>query len=250
MPPRTLVAMIALRQPEFGSLERFEAALAADRGESAPIEVRRHEGTLAFHLGAEKLIVSAIREPIPWVDLEGPCNAAWYWPGAARALRDHAAHLVVLAVPAGPDRKPAAIKLTKVVAALAKCTPATGIFWGGSGTVHAPGPFCETAAKAAPDRLPIEIWVGFGLIDEPDGSHSLFTSGLEEFGLMELEIQRSPNNPQFLYQRLFDMVHYVLRKDAILHDGETIGISDEERILIKTARSLCDGVTEVLLLPM
>ncbi len=64
---------------------------------------------------------------------------------------------------------------------------------------------------------------------------------------MELEIQ--PDNPSF-FIALFDMVHYVLRNHAILHDGETIGISDEERILIKTARSLCDGDTEVLQLQM
>jgi hypothetical protein len=250
MPQRSLVAMVALREWAPDWLGRVQAALEAGRGDLPPVEVRRQEGTLAFYWGAEKLIVSAVGEPIPWTDLEGPCNSAWYWPEAARALRGHAAHLLVLAVPAGPDRKPAAMKLTKVASALAECCPAAGVFWGGSGTVHAPGPFRETAALAASDRLPIEIWVGFGLIDEPDGSHSLFTSGLEEFGLMELEIQRSPNNPQFLYQHLFDMVHYVLRNHAILHDGETIGISDEERILIKTARSLCDGDTEVLQLQM
>lgn len=250
MPQRSLVAMIAVRKPAPDSLGKLRAALEADRGAYPPIEVRQCEGALSFFLGTEKIIVSAIAAPIPWADLEGPCNAAWYWPEAARALRGHAAHLLAIVIPSGPDRKPAAMKLAKVAAALVECSPAAGVFWGGSGTVHAPGPFCETAAKAASDRLPVEIWVGFGLINEPNGAHSLFTSGLEEFGLMELEIHRSPSEPQFLYQCLFDIVHYVLRNNTILHDGETIGLSTEQRVLITMAKSVCDGTTDVFRLQM
>ena len=125
MPQRSLVAMVALREWAPDWLGSVQAALEAGRVDLPPVEVRRQEGTLAFHWGAEKLIVSAVGEPIPWTDLEGPCKSAWYWPEAARALRGHAAHLLVLAVPAGPDRKPAAMKLVKV-ASLRPCERRAG----------------------------------------------------------------------------------------------------------------------------
>jgi uncharacterized protein DUF4261 len=250
MPAKSQVAMIVLREPQFGAIEKLQSALEADGGEFPPVEVQREDNTISFHLGEDKIVVSSMKTPIPWSDLKGPCSAAWYWPEAAGQLRRHAAHILVVVVPGTPDRKAAAIKLTKVAAALVESSPAAGVLWGGSGTVHAPQPFCQTAAETAADRLPVEIWIGFGLIPEANETHSVFTSGLEDFGMQEIEIHSSQRDPQFLYERLFDVVHYVLRKDVVLHDGETIGISDTERITIQQTQSLCDGETNVLQLDM
>jgi len=246
MASKSHVALIALGTAEFASVEKLQTALQAEGGDYPPVEVRQRDNTTSFLLGDDKVVITAVAEPIPWTDLTGPCEAAWYWPEAASELRKHRAHLMVVVVPGGPDRKSAAIKLTKVAAALVQSSPALGVFWGGSGTVHAPGPFCQTAGEASPERLPVEIWVGFGLIPESDQTHSVYTSGLEDFGMQELEVHRSVRDPQFLYERLFDVVHYVLRKDVILKEGETIGISEEEQIPIEEIRSLCDGKTKVL----
>ena len=250
MPAQSHVAMILLREPRFDAVDKLKKALEAEGGEFPAVQVKRKDNTISFHLGEDKIVVSSMDAAVPWADLKGPCRAAWYWPEAARELRSHEAHLLAVVVPGTPDHKAAAIKLTKVAAALVASSPAVGVFWGGSGTVHAPGPFHQTASALAPDRLPIEIWVGFGLIPEGDETHSVFTSGLEDFGLQEIEIHNSQRDPQFLYERLFDVVHYVLRKDVILHDGETIGITDTERITIQQTQSVCDGVTSVLQLDM
>ena len=250
MPTKSQVAMVILREPQFEGVEKLKTALEVEGGHFPPIEVQRKGNTVSFHLGEDKVVITAMKTPIPWSDLKGPCSAAWYWPEAARELRSNEAHYLVVVAPGTADRKAAAIKLTKVVAALVESSPAAGVLWGGSGTVHAPKPFAQTAAEISADRLPVEIWVGFGLIPEGDETHSVFTSGLEDFGMQEIEIHSSQRDPQFLYERLFDIVHYVLRKDVVLHDGETIGISDTERISIQESQSLCDGVTSVLQLDM
>lgn len=250
MATKSQVAMIALCEPQFEAVEKLHSALEAEEGEFPPVEVRRKDNTISFRLGEDKVVVSSMKAPIPWADLKGPCSAAWYWPEAGKQLRPHKAHLLVVVVPGTADRKASAIRLTKVTAALVKSSPAAGIFWGSSGTVHCPVPFCQTAAETAADRLPIEIWIGFGLIPEAGETHSVYTSGLEDFGLQEIEIHNSQRDPQFLYERLFDVVHYVLRKDVILHDGETIGITDTERIAIRQTQSICDGATSVLQLDM
>lgn len=250
MPAKSQVAMILLREPRFDGVEKLKAALEAEGGEFPPIEVQRKDNTISFHLGEDKVVVSSMKAAVPWSDLKGPCQAAWYWPDAAAQIRSHQAHFLIVVVPGSPDRKAAAVKLTKVTAALVESSSAAGVLWGGSGTVHAPQPFCQTAAETAADRLPVEIWVGFGLIPEADQTHSVYTSGLEDFGMQEIEIHSSQRDPQFLYERLFDIVHYVLRKEVVLHDGETIGISDTEQITIQKTQSLCDGVTDVLQLDM
>ncbi len=250
MPAKSQVAMILLREPQFAGVDKLQTALEAEGGDFPPVDVQRKDNTISFRLGEDKVVVTSVKAAIPWSDLKGPCSAAWYWPEAAQQLRSHQSHLLVVIVPGTSDRKAAAIKLTKVAAALADSSPTAGIFWGGSGTVHAPPIFCQTAAATAPDRLPVEIWIGFGLIPEGNNTHSVFTSGLEDFGMQEIEIQGSQRDPQFLYERVFDVVHYVLHKDVILHDGETIGISDTERIAIRETQSVCDGVANVLQLEM
>lgn len=250
MPTKSQVAMVVLREPQFEGVEKLKAALEAEEGEFPPIDVERKDNTVSFQLGEDKVVISSMKAPIPWSDLKGPCSAAWYWPEAASQLRGNKAHFLVVVAPGTPDLKAAAVKLTKVTAALVESSPAAGVLWGGSGTVHAPKPFTQTTGEISADRLPVEIWVGFGLIPEADKTHSVFTSGLEDFGMQEIEIHSSQLDPQYLYERLFDIVHYVLRKEVVLHDGETIGISDTEQITIRETQSLCDGVTNVLQLDM
>jgi uncharacterized protein DUF4261 len=250
MPAKSQVAMVLLREPQFEGVEKLKAALEAEGGEFPPVDVQRKDNTISFQLGDDKIVISSIKAPIPWSDLKGPCSAAWYWPEAAGQLRPTKAHFLVVVAPGTPDLKAAAVKLTKVTAALVESSSAAGVLWGGSGTAHAPQPFRQTADEISADRLPVEIWVGFGLIPESNQTHSVFTSGLEDFGMQEIEIHSSQRDPQFLYERLFDIVHYVLRKDVVLHDGETIGISDTERITIQETQSLCDGETSVLQLDM
>lgn len=250
MPVKSQVAMVLLREPQTQVADQLRSALEAEGAQWQPAQLKQQDNTVSFLLGDDKVLVSWIADAVPWVDLQGPCQAAWYWPEAGRELLPHLGHVLVVVVPGTPDRKAAAVKLTKVAAALVSLSPALGIFWGSSGTVHAPKPFCETAAAIAPDRLPVEIWIGFGLIAEEGQTHSVYTSGLENFGMQELEIHHSQRDPQFLYERLFDVVHYLLRRDVVLHDGETIGITDTERINIQQTQSVCDGLTSVLQLDM
>lgn len=250
MPAKPQVAMVLLREPQDEVLDELWSARTSHGGELLPAQPKRQDNTLSFYLGDDKLVVSAMEHAVPWDDLRGPCTAAWYWPEAARELRAHQGHVLVVIVPGTPDRKAAALKLTKVTAAPASSGSAAGVFWGGSGTVHAPKPFCDTVGEIRPDRLPVEIWVGFGLIAEEGDAYSVYTSGLEAFGMQEIEIHSSRRDPQFLYSRLFDVVHYLLRKGVMLHDGETIGIANEEQITIQQSTSVCDGVTRVLQLDL
>ncbi len=53
MPQRSLVAMVALREWAPDWLGSVQAALEAGRVDLPPVEVRRQEGTLAFHWGGE-----------------------------------------------------------------------------------------------------------------------------------------------------------------------------------------------------
>jgi hypothetical protein len=247
MPPKPLVAMVALREellPSEGDLFHFIRDTWPDSPSVGGI--RRKENVLSFDVGDHAAAVSSMPAPIPWADLEGPCREAWYWPQAADAFRNHAAHTLVVLVPKSGDRIEAATSLTRVVAAVAACSEAVGILWGGGGLVHAPQQFVTAAGKMSRESLPLDLWISFGIAPEEDGTHSLYTSGLEAFGHMEIEVANSRRDPQFLIERVFNVAHFLLDKGPILHEGETIGMTDEERIEVRHGPSMCDGETTVI----
>ena len=251
MSTRPLVAMVALRDDVLPDETRLIEWLRDSWSAVPAIEnIERRDDVISFDLGGDTVAVSLMPQPVPWTDLEGPCREAWYWPEAARALRDHRSHVLVVLVPKASQRIDAALSLTRVVAAVTACSRAVGVLWGGGGLVHSPEPFVEVARKIGRESLPLQLWVGFGVHREEDGTHSLYTSGLEEFGHMEIEVAGSRRDPRALIDRVFNVALYVLDKGAVLQDGETFGASDDEKIEISHVRSFCDDKCTVVRLGM
>lgn len=251
MPKKSLVALIPLFDASLPAEDRLFGFLRQHWPELPPPgEVLHREDVIRFVLGEHTVILSLMPVSIPWADLEGPCRAAWYWPGAAAALRGHVAHILVVMKSKALPRTEAALALTRVVAALAGTSAAAGVFWGGNGTVHAPGPFLDTALHGNQRNLPLDLWIAFALVPEPDGTHSLYTSGMEEFGLLEIEIRSSRRDPQYLRDCAYNVAHYLLLKGPIIKPGETVGVSDEERIPVAFGPSMCDERTTVMQLEL
>ncbi len=214
-------------------------------------DVKVTDDVITFRLDGHTAAISLQPEPIPRGDLEGPCAAAWYWPEAAAAVQGHQAHLVVGVLPVRPlDRIEIAMLLTRVVAAVARAAGAAAIYWTPGRLVHSPGAFLDYARQMTREHLPLYLWIDFGVGRDADGSYSLATSGMEALGQMEIEIAASRDHPRRLLDRLFNIAHYVLDKGLVLKPGETIGMSDEERIPIEHAPSFRDATMTVVRLEM
>ena len=86
----------------------------------------------------------------------------------------------------------------------------------------------------------MNLWIDFRLLENNDRTHSLFTTGLAAFGHREVKIWAlawAAVPPRFL---AYNVAHHLLEKGAMLKAGETIGISDEERIPIAVEPSRWD----------
>ncbi len=191
--------------------------------------------------GAESTFsVTLSPSPMPWSELVGPCETAWHWPQATKRLQVHSAHLVVTATSSTLDVIDLTLALTRVVAAAALATPALGIYWDAAMQVHNVKNFVVEAEKATRTQLPLYLWLRFGLVREDDGSNSLYTTGLSELDRMEVELPHSALDPQTMVDRAFNIAHYLLEKGPVLDDGQTIGVSEDERFIIAHAPSILD----------
>ena len=196
-------------------------------------EVRQEGDTLSFELDGAAVTLTLIRAPIPWGDLEGPARAAWHWPEAADRLKTHLAHVIVAVLAPGRDRISTMLLLTRVVAAVAATADASGVYWGEGPVVNAPDDFIEEAKRTSREQLPLYLWLAFQLSRNPDGTFTLATSGMRSFGFMELELVALREKPATLVDRAFNFAHYLLDHGPVLKDGDTIGLSAQERFRIR-----------------
>ena len=68
----------------------------------------------------------------------------------------------------------------------------------------------------------------------------------EAFGRRELEVAQFHGEPQDLMNHAYNIAHYIIDKQAVLKDGETIGLPGEVQVTIHESRSFLDGAMDVL----
>jgi hypothetical protein len=245
--PRPMVALVALRKAVFPSETEVFRRLCADRPDLPPIgEVDRQEDVCTFAVGEDTAAISLMDAPIPWDDLEQACAHAWYWPEAAKLMQEHRAHVLVVVLSNSEDRVGVAMLLTNLVAAVASSSDATGICWVPAALVHPADAFLSASRERDREYLPLYLWVDFVIQERQDGSYALFTRGLSEFNLMEIEVHGSRKAPEFLLDRVFNVAHYLLENGPVLEHGETIGLSEDEEIPILHGPSMWDETTTVI----
>ena len=116
-----------------------------------------------------------------------------------------------------------------------------------SGTVFAPDFYQDMCNALRHGELPIMAWIFIGvyyLLDE-DGSNA-YTIGLEQFNKMELEILASRHEPNELFTFLCGICDYLIANDVTLHDGETIGFSEDEKLAITRSPRVAGIAEETL----
>jgi hypothetical protein len=259
------LALLALDEPVAVDPERFLAEYARTpsgfTGDAVPPVVTSRTALASTHAwspeqgddsAAATLNLTLIDKPIPWSQLEGPCATAWYWPEAARVLRNHSSHLFVTLLDENQKALGQAMRMTRIVAALANSCPAIGLLWGASGAVHEPRAFAELAATATPEHLPLNLWIDFRVYEHDPGAggvdpgFGMFTTGLDALGHREFETPRYHGDPQRLVSAVYNVAHYVLEKQTVLRDGEVIGLPSGDEVTIREERSMIDPEQDVL----
>ena len=94
------------------------------------------------------------------------------------------------------------------------------------------------------DDFPIGNIVYIGLYGDENNTVSGYTYGIEQFGKKELEIIKSSEEAEEVYNFLASISDYIITSDVVLNDGETIGFSEEQKIQISVSKGIAlDGET-------
>ncbi len=172
-------------------------------------------------------------EPVDWDELEWPVMAAWHWPEAEAELRSHRSHVLVFASSDSLSPVDLNIQLVRAVASVIAARPdAVAVYNPHASIVIEPGRYAAEARSASREALPILLWLGLHLVTDSVGL-SGYTTGMEVFGLLNLEVHDTQWNPPDLLNLLASVAHYEISSGTQIGAGQSVGLSEHQRVEIQ-----------------
>ncbi len=245
--PLRWLALVMLDEPLLPAFDEVARFVGQSFSDAPTMTVAgSSENMFTCTLGEYTAAATLVPRPVPWSQLEGPCATAWYWPTAAEALGDHAAHLLVTLIDEGGKSVEKSVSLTQLVAGLLGGSRSPGVFWGPGRLVHPAQAFIDQAVQSTAADLPLFLWVDFRVERTDAGTTRLYTTGLAALDGTELEVTDFSGEPQQLLEYAYNIAHYQLCQGKPINDGDTIGLNDEVQVTARRGGSMFDDKLEVV----
>jgi hypothetical protein len=189
------------------------------------------KGVGVIDVGNSRIGIAVINFPVPGDELEFPSQIAYLWPDAKDLIPNHKAHIIISVSSADATKLAMFKTFTKAASSILANTNSIGIYLGNQTLVLPSNFYIEVAKSMTDEDLPLMNWIYFGFREEK-GKHSGYTYGLKEFGFKEIEILDSGYSVQDIQGMLFNISHYIIQSDVTLRDGETFGLTEDQKIKI------------------
>ena len=239
----TFVGFVLLERADFDA-EKYVKDLKEDWNLDYDFEITQEDNTIIADYNGMIMTASLMPAPIPDNEAVEQAKTNYRWKEAIEAAEKHKAHLLVSLINRGDmDNIEGAKHYVKLLANATKQEGCLGINI--LGTVIHPQMYYDFAKLYDEnDDFPIENIVYIGLYGDENNTVSGYTYGLEQFGKKELEIIKSLEEAEEVYNFLASISDYIITSDVVLNDGETIGFSEEQKIQISVSEGIAlDGET-------
>ena len=239
----TFVGFVLLDEVRFDA-EKYVKDLKEDWNLDYDFEITQEDNTIIADYNGMIMTASLMPAPIPDNEAVEQAKTNYRWKEAIEAAEKHKAHLLVSVINRGDmDNIEGAKHYVKLLANATKQEGCLGINI--LGTVIHPQMYYDFAKLYEEnDDFPVENIVYIGLYGDENNTVSGYTYGLEQFGKKELEIIKSSEEAEEVYNFLASISDYIITSDVVLNDGETIGFSEEQKIQIFVSEGIAvDGET-------
>ncbi len=191
-----------------------------------------NENSLLFEEDGIIASVALLESPIPNHEAEENAKSNFYWKEAESTVKKHQAHIIIAVLNKNQNQIKVGEFFVKIAASILLQENATSFMT--LNTVFRGGFYRDNALETMRDeqRFPILNLVFFELYTTDQETVSGYTYGLESLGKHELEIIESKNSLEDVHQLLYNITAYILNYDITLKSGETIGLSEDEKLLI------------------
>lgn len=240
------MSMLALESSSFADGREVIAALKsfAPNVQAEALGIKQTEAAAPTHLvkvGQTILAIMYVDQPLPKDATERPLAYNQTWPDAKTQMQKHTAHVIAAVFKSdkgfGAARQ-SAVDLTLLTAALIKSHPALAVIWTEGNTISAPATVFEALKQISEQSFPLDFWLQVypyrpPSIPEGEKVIGFMTEGLIPFVGREIQFEPAPLSPQEIASRVLNIALYLLTQGPVLKDGETLGMSEAEKIHIR-----------------
>jgi Domain of unknown function (DUF4261) len=237
-----VLAMVALLDEKIPSSQDVATYLNSNWPKAGPFESSEDGGGLIAVNGPNGFLMSAIliNLPIPAEELQFPCETATGWDDACEQMNRMSAHLIVTAMGADGGRKSQTFYLSAMLQAVTAQSNSPGVYVGGASSVWSREQLETATLQSTLERPPWLLWLGIKGQKESNGTLSILTIGMPEFGLMNIEVQKSTSDSGSTIEIVAAFADYLLSEGATVRNGETVGFSEDQKIRVSYAPSMLD----------
>lgn len=193
--------------------------------------------SLIQEVGVMKIIVSLMPAPIPNDEVVRNAETNFRWEEAVNVAKAHKAHLIVTVMGGKDDLLTATDLYVKLCSTCLKQPNAIGI--NTLGSVLEPRFYIDFAEENIKNGdFPIMNMVFFGVFSDNEGATmNAYTYGLGVYGKKNIEVVNSDKPVNEILDILCSIAEYTITSDVTLEDGETIGLSEDQKLTITSSMS-------------
>lgn len=241
-----MISLLAFPTETFPTLDEVEAPIRRHFEDLVEVVQDAERQSVELQIGPEIALIGPKRPAMPWGLLERPCKAAWYWPEAIPVMQNHRWHSVIVLKESRASPIEKSLLLTRLTAVLGEGLGYSGVYWDSATMVHSAESFSAAAEAMTPKDLPLRLWISFRAVENTDGTNTLFTTGLDALGQMEIEAPATRVPTAELERWAFNIAHYLLTSGERIDDGESVGRNQDEKVRVRHAPSMFDSTRPVL----
>jgi hypothetical protein len=211
----------------------FGRGYSADATDANIISVNRGEDTVGF--------LAHMPAPIPNGEAEDNADRNFLWRNGKSEAAQHKSHVIVTNIGAG-DQTPvqSALAVSRLALVALKLFDGIGVYWGNASVSNSREIFEDFCKDISEEHVPVPVWLRFQLVRVSQNEIGLYTLGMRQFGLMDIEVDRTTKQLEELFEFVTNIAHYLIQSGPVIADGNTVGGSAEERILVRHRPSMID----------
>jgi hypothetical protein len=237
-----LLGMILLEEPNSLNIKSVVKELR-EKWKLKVDDKETGDETSVLEIEGYKIAIGNMDIPIPGDEIKTTAEYNYFWKNGVEEATKHKGHLIFSILNAGIDPIKENFLFSKVASSILNNCKAIGVYIGGRTLLLKKDFYQYNVAEMSVDNLPLYIWIYFGMRTE-NGKYSIYTYGLSDFNKKEMEIVNSTHPFNELSETMFGLVHYVIASNVTLKNGETIGMSAEQKLKITESKGkYLDGNT-------
>jgi hypothetical protein len=209
--------------------------------DAAAMANQKPDGSMVMPVDGDAVFGMPMNFPYPDARALQHCaQFAYWWPNALQDLARNKAHFMVSCAWAKNTRLDAHMRHMVLVRELIEQLPVIGVMWGSC--LIPTNIFKGEYANLGKGGFPFSLWVLIQFSKQPNGNILISTIGMRDFDKMEIETESSlPLDQTFDLVRKFGS--YILSSGAVVKDGDTVGLSETQKIRVRHTRSFRKDVT-------